>query len=128
MGILDALNKFAKEVGDQANDAFEVSKLNSKLNAEKAVVKNLKEEIGQMVYEKYKAGETLAEFSEQLLALDQKNTSITELEEKIKEIKRLEDSAKQIVETEVKAKFCPECGAKLENDSKFCGECGTAIR
>lgn len=30
-------------------------------------------------------------------------------------------------ETAAKAKFCPQCGAKLSPDSAFCSECGTKI-
>ena len=33
-----------------------------------------------------------------------------------------------VQENEVKVKYCPLCGAKVNDSGKFCGECGTQVR
>lgn len=58
MAFFDKLNDLAKNVSDKANDAIETTKLNNKINAEKAAIAEDFKKIGEYYYAKHATGET----------------------------------------------------------------------
>jgi hypothetical protein len=53
MAILEKINDFAKNVGDNASDAIETTKLNSKISAEQNAINAVIVKIGEYYYNKY---------------------------------------------------------------------------
>ncbi len=123
MALFDKLSEIAKNVGDMTNDALENSRKNSQISAENKKIRQLKEEIGDYYFGKYKNAETL---DEPVIGLC---TQITASQEIISTLKaEIESVGRQTVaEQEESKKFCTQCGAKNNVGAKFCVGCGTGL-
>lgn len=124
MAFFDKLNDLAKNVGDKANDAIETTKLNNKINTEKAAIAENFKKIGEYYYTKHTAGETIdPEIDEFIASIDNHKTVIMETETQIRALK--EEAAKPHAPTaSVGNLFCPACGKQNSPGTKFCCECG----
>lgn len=88
MALLDKLNNLAKNVGDKANDAIETTKLNSRINTEKAEIANLLRQIGEYYYGKFAAGEASdPEISGLLTGIEAHYAAIREAEAQLRSLK-----------------------------------------
>ena len=59
MAFLDKVSQVAKNVGEKAGDAVEITKLEAKIFSEKKAMNEVLQKIGQIYYEKHLAGEEL---------------------------------------------------------------------
>ena len=124
MAFFDKLNDLAKNVGDKANDAIETTKLNSKINTEKAAIAEEFKKIGEHYYTKHTAGETIdSEIEEFIVAIDSHKTVILEAEMQIRALKE-EAAAPHAPIASVGSLVCPACGKQNKPGTKFCCECG----
>lgn len=60
MALFDKLNQVAKNIGDKTSDAIETTKLNNKINAEKAAAAEDLKKIGEHYYSLFAAGGEVA--------------------------------------------------------------------
>jgi len=91
MAFLDKLGSAARNVGDKAGSALEVTKLKGKIkDEEKAVAESIRK-IGEFYYGQHKAGEALAGEAAGLCAqIDARNAAIEEAQAEIEKIKAAE--------------------------------------
>jgi len=155
MAFFDKLNTLAKNVGDKANDAIEITKLNSKISSEKTAITDDYKKIGEYYYDRYSNKHAFdTEVAELLSSIDAHKTAISEVEVQLKSLK--EETATQVsgdsaicpacgkanapgikfcsecgqkleVQEPNQTKFCTSCGAEVDEEIKFCGECGARI-
>ena len=129
MAFLDKLGSAAKNIGDKASGAVEITKLNGKIKAEENAAAECEKKIGAFYYGLCQAGEALPEEAAALCAqIDGHNANAEEARAEITRIKTAESApapAVVTVEPEAAAKtFCMSCGAALPPGMKFCGACG----
>jgi predicted nucleic acid-binding Zn ribbon protein len=125
MAFLDKLNTFTKNVSDKANDVIELTKLNSKINSEKAEIDGLLKKIGSYYYEKHMAGEAVdSGIAEMIAAVDAHNAAIRETEAQIKALKEEPAAAAPAAAAPIGGIVCPSCGKQNVAGTKFCSECG----
>ncbi len=60
-GFMDKVGNMAKMAADKTGDMVEIGKLNAKILSQKQSITSVKEEIGGILFEKYKKGEEMAE-------------------------------------------------------------------
>ena len=117
MDFFEKLGKKATETfnsaGEKANKIAGDTKLKLKINDCKSKIKDLYEEIGKIVYQKF----VLDENSDIKDDIKEQVTKISELTDQIEsyERERLELADK---------KQCENCKSKIDRSAKFCSECG----
>ncbi|MEA5018514.1 MAG: zinc ribbon domain-containing protein [Erysipelotrichaceae bacterium] len=118
MSIFDKIGEGVKNLTEKATDVVEVTKISSKINAEKNVIGNLKCRLGDIVWENFVKGETL-------------QADMLEICHKIKEseliILKFEEEIERIKPSEAKPTKCKKCGAELKVNAKFCPDCGEKL-
>lgn len=112
MAFLDDLKKFGKNVAQKSSDMVEITKLNGSISQEKEKIRKTYREIGEAVYEQYKAGNDLG-MGEKCSQIGEYEAKIKELEQNILEIKN--------------AMKCPSCGTEVTADTAFCPQCGAKL-
>ena len=125
MAFFDKINQVAKNIGDKTNDAIENTKLNQKINSEKAAAGEDFKKIGEYYYNVYLSGGGVApevlEFCQSAkLHLDSAAAAQADIE-------RNKAEGPQNMQPAAGGRFCPGCGAALEPGTKFCQSCGTRI-
>jgi ribosomal protein L40E len=159
VAFMDGLSKIAKTVGDQAaiaskkaNDALEIAKVNSSIRSEEEKIQTIQTGIGNIVFEKFKGGETIyPEFIESCNNIVEIREGIEALKQKIVLIKNVKVCSSCKAETALNAPFChkcgskqeikvveetkvsekkltcPGCGAEITAETEFCSSCGVKI-
>ncbi|NLK20629.1 MAG: zinc ribbon domain-containing protein [Epulopiscium sp.] len=113
----DWRNKLAqalKTVKDGTGELYQTTKVNVDLGKEQEVLKKIYYEIGKKVHEIYQYGGSLGKF------FDEKYTEIKEVEEKIEELQKKMEELR-------KSRICIECGKEVEKGAKFCPKCGAPM-
>lgn len=87
MALMDKLGQIANKVGDVAGDTFDYSKAKGKIVLEKGKIKDIKEAIGEYVYE--------VASKDMEIDLERVKAFVAEIDEHLAEIEKLEDEAKQ---------------------------------
>lgn len=124
MAFLDTLETITNNIGEKANNAMEISKLNSKLSAANKSILAVKKEMGNYCWEQYSHGKR---FDDKLNSLCEKIKASQEDIERIKaDIEKIKEETPPIIPKKVKP-VCPKCGEPAEDGMKFCGVCGTEI-
>lgn len=124
MALFDKLNDFAKNVGDKASDAIEITKLNNKINTEKAAIAEDYKKIGEFYYTRHTEGEAInSEVDEFIASIDAHKNLIMETETQIRAMKE-EAATPHVAIDSVSSINCPNCGKKNSPGTKFCCECG----
>ena len=124
MEIREAVNELAKMIGDKAGEMVELGKLNAKLYSEKNALDELKKQIGEVCFGKYRSGEELDPEIESLCAkLEQHQHTVSETKRMISRMK-----ATSQPQPEEKDAYCPYCGEALVKSAAFCSSCGEKIR
>ncbi|MEA5026089.1 hypothetical protein SDC9_116798 [bioreactor metagenome] len=117
MSIFDKIGEGVKNLTEKANDVVEITKISTKIGAEKNVITTLKTRMGEIIWEQYQAGKVL-------------DPAMLESCEKIKEsllaIDKLEAEINRI-KGECANQLCKNCGAEIKKDAKFCLKCGTRV-
>ena len=156
MALLDRLNDLAAAATTKANSAIETGKLNQKISTEERKITEFTLNIGDLMVDKLDAGET---FDDEIMALyasiqaareviaaarDEINANRpaaeevpscpvcgAELAEHAKFCAncgaKVEEPSPQVVEAEVVPSTCANCGAELEPEAKFCTQCGAKV-
>jgi ribosomal protein L40E len=105
------VSEAAQVAAKKSSELVEVTKLNSNINSEENKIKELYQQIGKNVYEKFVGGEDVfAEANDTCLEIKSKEEIIAGLKQKILEIRNI--------------KLCEQCGAELSRDTAFCSKCG----
>ena len=134
--VFDKIGEFAKNTKDKANDALEVSRLNSKIGTEQGKIADAKLMIGEYYWKKAAQGETLDPQAEEICkTIREAEGEIGALKAQIERIKSGEQTAQQAGEAESArsgqasgaAKTCAQCGADNAEDAQFCKECGAKL-
>ncbi len=124
MAFFDKLNDFAKNVGEKAGDAIEITKLNNKINTEKAAIAEEYRKIGEYYYTKHTEGNSVdSEVDELIVSIDAHKNLIMETETQIRVMKE-EAPVPHVASTMVGSINCPACGKQNNPGTKFCCECG----
>lgn len=111
MAFLDDLKKATKNIAQKTGDMVEISKLNLSISQEKDKINKIYTEIGQAVYEQYKAGNDVG-FGDKCAVIVEHQKAIEELQQKILELKNAKKCYSCGAEVSVDVAFCPQCGAK----------------
>ena len=118
MSIFDKIGEGVKSFTEKASDVVETSKISAKINAEKNVIGTLKSRIGEIVFEQFNNGAVLEpEVIELCNNIKESESVIAKLEEEINRIKNIDNKPPQ----------CKKCGAGLKPNAKFCPECGQKV-
>jgi hypothetical protein len=112
-GLGETLVRTAKELGERAGHVYETQKIRNNISEEERKAGKLQEEIGRIIYKKYRRGE---EISPEILALC----------EQIQEHLRKAASYKDEVAALKGQKICPSCQKAIDKTVSFCPHCGTA--
>lgn len=108
------IGETAEIVGNKANEAMEVQKLKSQIRALERGNESDFEDLGRMVYEKFRNGESLDEEAAALCeAIQSREESITEYTEQIADVKG-----------DVK---CEVCGKSVAKEMAYCPYCGEKV-
>ncbi len=133
MAFFDKLNDIAKNIGDKTNDAIETTKLNSKINSEKAAAAEELKKIGEYYYNLFAAGgEAAPEVLEFCQSAKAHYDAAAEAQAEIERIKAENEAAKAAAAPpEAPAApagiSCPACGAANAPGTKFCCSCGAKL-
>lgn len=106
----ETFNSAAEKTNKLANEA----KLRIKINDCKSKIKDLYQDIGKIVYQKFVVDgifETKEDIEEQLSKISEYTNQIEEYEKQILELTNL--------------KQCENCKNKIDKSAKYCPECGT---
>ena len=148
MALFDKLNDVLRTVGSKTNDiaknvtektgeAIELTKLNGKINAEKAKIAKQYAALGEYCYEQYSAGAVMPGASHEFCSvIDESNEIIAEALADIERLKSkpetLEESDETIeedmAEEAPEADVCPCCGCDCVPEANFCANCGAKLK
>lgn len=112
--ILEMVTQTTKTAIKKSGEAVELTKIRLAITADKAKIKELKLQLGELMYEAYSSNSGSGDEIEELC------TEISELYSEI-EIKE-----KSIAELK-NLKRCPKCGANNEQDAHFCKKCAADL-
>lgn len=118
MSILENMGKKISGAGKAAikvsGDLVQVTKLNLEVKSEENKIEAIMLDLGNAVYEKYKAGNSVDELlNEKCDEITKCMNSIEELKAKIAELRNY--------------KICPGCSSDVDKDDAFCYKCGTKL-
>ena len=125
MEFFDKLGKKASEAykvtADKTGKLAKEAKIRMKINEMKGQIKDIYEEIGKKVYEKHVEKEEISisnDLAEQCNKIDEMSKEIENLLQECLELKDKKQCQKCFAEIEKNMKFCPECGAKQEENEE----------
>lgn len=105
------VSEAAQVAAKKSSELVEVTKLNSSISSEENKIRELYQQIGKSVYQKFVIGEeVIPEVNDTCLEIQTREKTIDDLKEKIHEIKNI--------------RLCEQCGAELDRDTAFCSKCG----
>ncbi len=142
---MDFLNKIkagAAEVGKQAQIKIEVTRLKSLLSEKQQAVEAKYRDIGQKIYQVYRSApgqDFPGGVKEICLQIQGLEAEMEEIKEKINELKGVKLCPACHREIDYSARFCPNCGANVEQASaleaaekeanqKVCPQCGKTAK
>ena len=122
MDFFDKLGKKASEAykvtADKTGKIAKETKLKFKMGELKSKIEDIYEEIGKKVYEKYVKKEEISinELLEECKQIDEMSNEIEKIRQECLELKDKKQCPKCFKEIDKNMKFCPECGAKQEEE------------
>ncbi len=124
MDFFDKLGKKATEAykvtADKTGKIAKETKLKFKMGELKSKIEDIYEEIGKKVYESHVKKEEISsnDLLEQCKQIDAYSEEIEEIRQECLELKDKKQCPKCYKEIDKNMKFCPECGAKQEEEAK----------
>lgn len=125
-------NSFSKgltAINVKTNNFMEENKCKTYIATLESEIQDLKQMLGQVIYEHWIQGEELTQGIDDILkAIQIKDQEIEEQKEKIR---RLQLEEKQILGIAVEqggSIFCSQCGTKNSVNYKFCCRCGKPLK
>ena len=122
MDFFDKLGKKASEAykvtADKTGQIARETKLKFKMGELKSKIEDIYEEIGKKVYEKHVQKEEISmnDLLEECKQIDEMSNEIEKLRQECLELKDKKQCPKCFKEIDKNVKFCPECGAKQEQE------------
>lgn len=110
-GLGETISRTARDLGQRAEQIYEVQKIRNKIASEERMVEKIKESIGNLIYQKYKAGEMPGEELEVLCE---------EISQHMAVILGYRAAAADMKGS----KLCPSCEKAVDKDVAFCPYCG----
>lgn len=111
--IGDAITKTAREISGRAEVLYGTQKLKNKISGEEKQIQKIMEELGKVLYRRYREGVPLDDLQQRLCEqIDQRMTKIEQYKEEMAGVRS--------------KKVCPSCGTVVDQDSAFCHHCGAA--
>lgn len=111
--IGDIASKTYKNASQKTGEIAKEAKIKMKMNENKSKIKDLYEEIGKIVYQKYISKEEV-KIEEDL------NTYCNQIDELSKEIEKCQEEVLSLKNKRI----CENCYAEIELSSKYCPHCG----
>lgn len=113
--ILEMVTQTTKTAIKKSGEAVEITKIRLAINSDKAKIKELKLQVGELMYEAYSgnasSGDEIEELCQEIAEL---YSDIEEKEQNIAELKNL--------------RRCPKCGVNNEIDAYFCKKCAAELK
>ena len=122
MDFFDKLGKKASEAykvtADKTGNLAKETKLKFKMGELKSKIEDIYEEIGKKVYEKHVKKEEIStnDLLEECKQIDEISNEIEKIRQECLELKDKKQCQKCFKEIDKNMKFCPECGAKQEEE------------
>ena len=122
MDFFDKLGKKASEAykvtADKTGKLAKETKLKFKMGELKSKIEDIYEEIGKKVYEKHVKKEEIStnDLLEECKQIDEISNEIEKIRQECLELKDKKQCQKCFKEIDKNMKFCPECGAKQEEE------------
>lgn len=109
----EAITKTAREIGGRAEVLYGTQKLKNKISGEEGQIQKIMEELGKVLYRRYREGVPLDDLQRRLCEqIDQRMTRIEQYKEEMAGVRS--------------KKVCPSCGTVVDQDAAFCHHCGAA--
>ncbi len=134
MALFDKLNRMAKNIGDKAGDAVEITKLAGDITLENNALNGDLKKIGEFYYNLFaNGGQVAPEVVEWCNSAKVRYENIAAKQAEIESIKAENEAEKQ---TSVTAQApapapetvkCPSCNTENALGTKFCAECGMKL-
>lgn len=112
-GLGDALTKTAREIGERAEQMYEVQKIRSRISGEERMVDKILIDVGNLVYKRFENGE-------------ETDPEITVLCEEIRQHMGMIQAFKNQAADRKGQKVCRSCGKAIDKEVSYCPYCGTA--
>lgn len=107
-------------VAKKTEQTVETQKVKSQIRTMERNNERDYQDIGKMIFEKYKKGEEIDEqYVELCEAVKAREQEIQKLREEVAEMKGLDVCPKCKIHVEADASFCPKCGAKINSEPEF---------
>ncbi len=122
MDFFDKLGKKASEAykvtADKTGKLAKETKLKFKMGELKSKIEDIYEEIGKKVYEKHVKKEEIStnDLLEECKQIDEISNEIEKIRQECLELKDKKQCQKCFKEIDKNMKFCPECGARQEEE------------
>lgn len=124
MGFFDKISEKATEVynttAEKTNQITREMKLKSGINENKNKIERIYQEIGKIIYDKYKMGEVInaeQDFSEQVYQIDLYVEENEKAQAEIRLLKKLRLCENCEKEISLTARFCPFCGKEQKENN-----------
>lgn len=112
--LLEKVTMTAKSAIKKSGEAVSATKLRVSINSDKTKIREIKEKLGELMYNAYNGEEA-------------DGGEVEELCRKIDELKEeIEGKEGEIAELKNR-KRCPECGVNNEKDASFCKKCAAEL-
>lgn len=112
-GLGEALTKTAREIGERAEQIYEVQKLRNRISGEERMVDKILIDVGNLIYKRYESGEEM-------------EPEITVLCEEVRQhIRKIREYKRQAAGMKGQ-KVCRSCGKAIDREVSYCPYCGTA--
>ena len=109
----EAFTKTMRDIGGRAESFYSEQKLRNKISGEEKQIRKIMEELGKIIYRRYKDNVPLEDMQRRLCEqIDQRMERISQYKEEIAGVKS--------------RKICPSCGAAVDVEMAFCPHCGAA--
>lgn len=112
-GLGETLTRTARELGERAEQIYETQRIRNKISAEERIVDKLMADMGNLLYRRYKSGETVD---------GELSTFCEEIDQHFLKIKEYKSEAADLRGK----KICPSCGKAVDKEVSFCPYCGAA--
>lgn len=119
----EVVGKKAEEVVDvvskKTEQTVEIQKIKSRIHTMERNNERDYQDIGKMLYDKFKKGEVADEqFTELCEAIAERDKSIESAKQEVAELKGMDVCENCGTHVDANATFCSKCGAKMEADSE----------
>lgn len=109
----EAFTKTMRDIGERAESFYSEQKLRNKISGEEKQIRKIMEELGKIIYRRYKDDVPLEDMQRRLCEqIEQRMDRISQYKEAIAGVKE--------------KKVCPSCGITVEAEMAFCPHCGAA--